>query len=213
MKKGQARTIKYLIGTGIYVAVIVLVVILGLIPKLSELTKNQDDLEKSKHELADTTDKRTTLEQLSKDQTRIDLINSVTLQYLPKDSDSSDFVVKVEALAKQLNVVVGTFSFTQVKAEAPKKTDTTDENTASKSSASNTKSTTDSSTTTKKAAPQTSSEFTMVISAEYSQILQLLEKMESFPRVNVVDTINVSGYNKEKNVMTLKIVGRIFYGN
>lgn len=213
MKRGNAHTIKYLIGAGIYVAVIILVVIFGLIPKLSELTKNQGDLEKSKHELADTTNKRTTLEQLSKDQTRIDLINNTTLQYLPKDSDSSDFVVKVEALAKQQNIIIGTFSFTQAPTTTPKTT-ATDENSASaKSTSSSTSNTANTTSTTKKAAPQTSSEFTMVISAEYSQILQLLEKMESFPRVNVVDTINVSGYNKEKNVMTLKIVGRIFYGN
>jgi Tfp pilus assembly protein PilO len=211
MKKNNRRIIKYLVGGGIYIAAIVLIIIFGLIPKLSELTRNQNDLEKAKHELANTTDKRTTLEQLSKDKARIDLINSVTLEYLPQNPNSSDFVVKVEALAKQLNVIIGTFSFTEVKAETPKKTESEESTSSSK------KSTDDSSSTTTKAtqktAPQNSSEFTMIISAEYGQILQFLEKMETFPRVNVVDSANVSGYTKEKSTMTLKVVGRIFYGN
>lgn len=211
MKKNGTRTIKYLVGVGIYVAIIVLVIIFGLVPKLSQLSKNQNDLEKAKKELADTSDKRATLEQLSKDKARIDLINNTTLEYLPKDSDSSDFVVKVEALAKQLDVIVGNFSFAEVKTETVKKT-TTDENTtgSKNSTTDNTETTTK---TTQKAAPQTSTEFTMLITADYGKILQFLEKMETFPRVNVVDSVTISGYTKEKNTMTLKIVGRIFYGN
>jgi len=210
MKKGNSSIIKYLVGIGIYISIIVLIVIFGLIPKLSQLTKNQSDLEKAKKELANTTDERTVLEQLSKDKARIDLINSTTLEYLPKNSNSSDFVVKVEALAKQLNVIIGSFSFSEAKTETVKKTETED-TTSSKTSTSTSSDTT--AKTTQKAAPQTSSEFTMVISADYGQIQQFIEKMETFPRVNVVDSLTLSGYTKEKNGLTLKVVGRIFYGN
>ena len=214
MKKNNTRTIKYLVGIGIYIAVIVLIVIIGLVPKLGQLTKDQNDLNKAKQELVDTTDKRATLEQLSKDKTRIDLVNQTTLEYLPQNPNTSDFVVKVEAMASKLNVIIGTFSFTQVK-ETTKKT-TTDETTSStkSSSSSDSQEATDSaSKTSQKAAPQNSAEFTMVINADYSQIQQFLINLENFPRVNAVDTISVSGYNKEKNTQTLKITGRIFYGN
>lgn len=213
MKKNNSHTIKYLVIIGTYVAVIVLLVILALIPKLSQLTKNQSDLAEAKHDLANTTDKRTTLEQLSKDKTRIDQINATTLEYLPQSSDSSDFVVKVEALAKQLDVIIGSFSFAEVKTDTVKKAATTDENTTSTKNSATADTTTDTTKTTQKAAPQTSTEFTMIISADYGKIQQFLEKLETFPRVNVVDSITVSGYTKEKNTMTLKVVGRIFYGN
>lgn len=214
MKKNNTRTIKYLVGIGIYIAVIVLIVIFGLVPKLSQLTKDQNDLTKAKQELVDTTDKRATLEQLSKDKSRIDLVNETTLEYLPQNPDTSDFVVKVEAMASQLNVIIGTFSFTQVK-ETTKKT-ATDETTSSSKSSSTTDSqeTADStSKTSQKATPQNSAEFTMVVNADYGQIQQFLINLENFPRVNTIDTMNVSGYNKEKNTQTLKITGRIFYGN
>jgi len=211
MKNANTKIIKYLIGVGIYIAIIVLAVVFALIPKLSRLTKNQNDLSKIKQELADTTDKRAALEQLAKDKTRIDLVNSVTLEYLPQNPNTSDFVVKTETLAKQLNIVISTFSFTEVKAETVKKTDTEESSTDSKKSSSDNASA--ETKTKQKTAPQNSSEFTIIISAEYGQIIQFLEKMETFPRVNVVDSITVSGYSREKSSMNLKVVGRIFYGN
>lgn len=209
MKKGNNHTIKYLIAAGIYIAAIVLIVIFGLIPKLSQLTKNQSDLEKAKKELVDTTDKRATLETLSKDKPRIDEINNITLGYLPKTANPSDFVVKVEALAKQMNIIISNFSFTEVKTTTAAKTTNEEDSTGKKSS---TESTSTATKTTQKAA-QNSSEFTMIINADYNQVQQFIEKMEAFPRVNVVDTISISGYTKEKNSMALKVVGRIFYGN
>lgn len=209
MKKGNNHTTKYLIAAGIYIAAIVLIVIFGLIPKLSQLTKNQSDLEKAKKELVDTTDKRATLEALSKDKPRIDEINNITLEYLPKTANPSDFVVKVEALAKQMNVIISNFSFTEVKTTTPAKATNEEESTSKKT---NTENTSTATKTTPKAS-QNSSEFTMLINADYNQIQQFIEKMEAFPRVNVIDTISISGYSKEKNSMTLKVVGRIFYGN
>ena len=208
--KNNSKTLRNLIMIGVYIAVIVSAVILGVTPKLTQLSTNQKDLQKAKQDLADTQDKRSSLEALNKDKTRIDTINAVTLSYIPENSNNSDFVVKTEALAKELSIIISSFSFTEVKVETAKKTDTSEE---TASTTKKTETATTDSKTTKKVAPQNSSEFTIIFTGEYGQIQMFLEKMESFPRLNIVDSINISGYNKEKNAMTLKIVGRIFYGN
>lgn len=214
MKKSSNRTIKYLVSIGICIAIIILVIVFGLTPKVNQLSKDQKDLSKAKQDLVDTTDKRTTLEQLSKDKPKIDAVNQTTLEYLPTSPDTSDFVVKVEAMAKELNVIVGTFSFTQAQETTKQTTTTEDTSSSTKNSSSTSSQESDTSNkTSQKAAPKDSAEFSIVVSADYGQVQQFLINLENFPRVNVVDTINISGYNQEKNTLTLKITGRIFYGN
>lgn len=210
MKKNKKSITRYLIYTGLYLAVLILAIIFGIMPEYNNLSKNQKDLNQAKSDLDIATKKRTSLEELSKDKTKIDQIKQTVLQYLPDSKNNSDFVVKVEALSKELSITIDTFSFTEVKATTPAKTDTS-ESDSSKSTSSSSKSTT-STQTTKKEEPKNYSEFSISLAADYGAIMQFIEKLESFPRINSIDSITVSGYDKSTGNLGLRITGRIFYG-
>lgn len=211
MKKGQKIITKYLIYTGLYLAILILVIVFGIMPQYNNLSKNQKDLDQAKSELDIAAKKRTSLGELSKDTTNIDQIKQTVLQYLPDSKNNSDFVVKVEALTRELSITIDTFSYTEIKTDAAPKTDTSEDTSNGQKDASDTsKSTTDAAT--KKEEPKNYSEFSISLSADYGAIMQFIEKLESFPRINSIDAITVSGYNKSTGKLGLRLTGRIFYG-
>lgn len=214
MNKGPKSITKYLIYIGIFLAILVLIIIFGILPQYHNFVNNQKTLAQTKAELNSTAKKRVALEELSKDQTKIDLIKQTTSEYLPQNPENSDFVVKVEALAKELSITIKTFAFIEEKTKTPAKTDTSEsENgtkTAKESSATNSADT--GKTTKPKAEPKNYSEFSIDFSAEYGATTQFLEKMESFPRVNSITSINISSYDPNTSTSGLRITGRIFYG-
>lgn len=212
MKKHQKSITKYLIYTGLYLSILVLVIIFGIMPQYGSLNANQEELAKARSDLNIATKKRASLEDLSKDQPKIDQIKQIVFEYLPDTKNNSDFVVKVEALAKDLSVTIDTFSFTEVKVKTPAKTDTSENTDNGKNDQSNTSNSTSSAQTTNKEEPKNYSEFSISLSADYGAIIQFIEKLESFPRINNIDSIIVSGYDKASGKLNLRLTGRIFYG-
>jgi Tfp pilus assembly protein PilO len=211
MKKGQKSITKYLIYTGLYLAVLILIIIFGIMPQYNSLNKNQKDLNQAKSDLNAAAKKRVSLEELSKDQAKIDQTKQTVFEYLPDSKNNSDFVVKVEALANQLSITIDSFSFTEVKTQTPAKTDSSDSQSTSKSSSTSNDSTAKTQTT-KKEEPKNYSEFSISFSSEYGAMMQFIEKLETFPRFNSIDSITISGYDKKSGGLGLKITGRIFYG-
>jgi len=213
MKKNQKYLTRYLIYSGFYLAVLILIIVLGILPQYNNLAKNQKDLSGVKSELNVATKKRSGLEKLSKDKTKIDQIKLTALEYLPETKNNSDFVVKVEALAKELSVTVKAFSFTEVKAQTKVLSDTSDTVTDSKTSAKSSSSDSQgSSSTVKKEVPKNESEFSISLSSDYGTVIKFIEKLESFPRINSVDSITITGYDRTSGNLNLRITGRIFYG-
>lgn len=212
MKKRKKSITKYLIYTGLYLAVLILIIIFGIMPQYNNLSKNQKDLSQAKSDLNAATKKRASLEELSKNKSQIDQIKQTVFGYLPDAKNNSDFVVKVEALAKELSITIDTFSFTEVKTQTPAKTDSSDNNTSSQKNTSSAPNSTTSAQTAKKEEPKNYSEFSISLSADYGAIMQFIEKLESFPRINSIDSITVSGYDKSKGTIGLRLTGRIFYG-
>jgi Tfp pilus assembly protein PilO len=212
MKKNRKSITKYLIYTGLYLAVLILMIVFGIMPQYNNLSKNQKDLNLAKSDLNTATKKRASLEDLSKDKSKIDQIKQTVFEYLPDSKNNSDFVVKVEALSKELSITIDTFSFTEVKTTTPAKTDSSDNNTSSQKNTSSTSNSTTSTQTTKKEEPKNYSEFSISLSADYGAIMQFIEKLESFPRINSIDSITVSGYDKSTGKLGLRLTGRIYYG-
>lgn len=193
MKTKTKPLTKHLIICAIYLIIIAIVIFVGVLPQYRNLTKKQEELGEIKTELNAISKKRTNLTKIAKEKGKIEQTKQTIYEYLPPNKDNSDFVVKVEALAKELSINISAFSFT-----ATKEKTNTDKSAESKS--------------TKKETVNNSSEFSINFTTNFGSIIQFTEKLESFPRLNIVDTLAISGYDKTNDTLNFRLTGRIFYG-
>jgi hypothetical protein len=95
---------KSIIFLALYVVLTAVIIVLGIIPGISELSADRKELADGSATLSGYQDKIADLSKFNKNKAEIDTVDKVISGLLPKDKDSSDFVVKMETLGNELSI-------------------------------------------------------------------------------------------------------------
>lgn len=176
----------------IYLILITAIVILGIIPYFNKLSQNQNEYLKTKNELDSTLEKYMHLVELSKKEREILDIKADVFELLPDDPQTADFVVKLESLAKELNIpdYISSVSTSQeiYSGTATQKTKTADKKQKNKVA------------------------YSIGFNSNYLTIKSFIEKISDFPRFTTISSANISGYNPDTDTMNFKLNGTLYYG-
>jgi Tfp pilus assembly protein PilO len=195
----KGTSAKIIVAVVVFLAILAALLVFGILPMTSKLKANQTDLANNAGDLEAAQIKYENLLGLKKNQAEMDKVQSVVMGYLPDDKNSSDFVVKIEAMAKELSLIVPSLSVTEpAPAKAKKSSD--DEDSAA------------SSTTKKQAVPQNIVDFTLTFSADYNTAQSFISRLMTFPRLCSLDSIAFTNYSPDSNTLSVRIVGKIYYG-
>ncbi len=177
------------------VAIVYLVIILGLLmfgilPYINKLSANQSEYSQTKEDLNLTLKKYTQLIELSKKEQEIVSIKEDIFELIPETQNSADFVVKLEALAKELSIpdYISSISTSQA-ASTTKKT-----------------------SAQKKKDVKKEVGYSIGFASNYTTVKSFLDKLYNFPRYTTIKNINISGYNSEIDTLNFKVNGVIYYG-
>lgn len=208
MKLKISKSIIFLI---LYVVLIAVIIILGIIPSISELSADRKELADGSATLSGYQDKIAGLSKFNKNKSEIDTVEKIVNGLLPQDKSSSDFVVKMETLGNELSIQIPTFTVTEPVAQTQIKPAQEEDTTA----------TTDKKTSTTPATTQTTGDaapkktditFTMSFKTSYLNFRTFLERTESFPRFMTIGSVTMSGYNLLDDTLEYSVKGNIYYG-
>jgi Tfp pilus assembly protein PilO len=194
----KSEHFKILITSSLLLIITGVVIFFGVYPEMSTFSDNQASLSETRAKLIEADFRLNELNVLSKDQNSIDETKRFVNDLLPDDKNTSDFVVKSEALTDNLSVIIETFTTT---ASVP----TTKKVNPDSEVATTTKE-------TPKKEGGASVDFSITMNESYSTISDVIKKLESFPRMNVLDALYFSNYSTESNTIDFKAQGRVFYG-
>jgi len=196
----KSASIKIIITSAVFLLIIASLLIFGILPATGKLKSNQTDLAGIASDLEAAQTKYENLIGLKKSESETANIQDIVMEYLPDDKESSDFVVKVEAMAKELSLIVPTLSLTEPAPVKEKKT-TGDEDSDSKTT-----------TTKKQAAPQNVVDFTLTFSASYNTAQSFITRLATFPRFASLESVAFTNYSADSDTLSVRIVGKIYYG-
>ena len=180
---------KNYVVTVIYILIIVALIVFGIFPYINTLSANQSKYNETRDSLNATLKKYTQLSELAKNEQEIVSTKKDVYELIPDNEETADFVVKLEALAKELTIpeYINSISTSQIM------------------------STSSSSKTPKKDAKKEVS-YSIGFTSNYTTIQSFLEKLYNFPRFTTIKNINISGYNSEEDTLSFKLNGVIYYG-
>lgn len=193
----KSTNIKILITSSIFLIIIGAAIFFGVYPEMNRFSNNQAMLSETKAKLIEADYKLNQLNDLSKNQASIDETKKFVDDILPDDKNTSDFVVKAEALTDGLSVIIESFTTSASTVTAKKPVAASDEEAAPAQ-------------TQKK--QENSVEFNISMNEGFSTVYDVIMKLESFPRFNVLDSLYFSNFTTESNKLDFRAKGRIFYG-
>lgn len=183
---------KTIITSVIYIAIFCLIFFFGLKPAISKSQTIKEKIVSNNTKIEANTSKIAAINNITKKQKDFDKMEETINNYLPDNLNSSQFIVEIEGLAKELNFNVDSLSMseptTAEKAAAAKTVKTTDKNASSSKSQKNS--------------------FTLSGKTEYSSMVEFLSRMEKLSRLNTIDAIDIT---PEENTLNFKINGYIYY--
>ncbi len=182
---------KNYILTLVYLVIIIALVVFGILPHVNELSANQSEYSETKNTLDATLKKYTQLAELAKSEQEILSVKEDVDELVPDDQNTSDFVVKLEALAKDLAI--------------PDYISSISTNQASSTSATT-------SAAKKKEDSKKEISYSISFSSNYTTIESFLDKLYNFPRFSTIKNINITGYNSELDTLNFKTNGTLYYG-
>jgi len=174
----------------VYLLAIVALIVFGILPFIDKLSTNQANYSDTRKTLDSTLKKYTQLTELSKNEQEILSIKEDVYELIPNDSETANFVVKLEAVATDLSIpdYISSISTSQ--------TATSNAKTAAQKQ--------------KDAKKEVS--YSIGFTSNYTTIKSFLDKLYDFPRFTTIKNINISGYNSEQDTLSFKINGVIYYG-
>lgn len=175
-----------------------------IVPLLDNLKENQTEINKMSYELQAATDKLNQLQALDRNKDNIKVTKDLIEAYWPNEAGSSDFIVDLEETTSEIPIIVDSLTVAETKTATTKSTKTTD---SSKDTSSKKDTNTSKTTTTS----DKSLDVTATFKSNYDNILLFFQKMESFSRFNTIESVSLSGFDKDSN-LNLKIQGKIYYG-
>ena len=189
MKSTQTKII---VTSLVFVFIIAAIIFFGIYPEIPKYSNNKSELSETKAMIEEADFKLSELNKLEKNSAEVTTAKEFVTGLLPENISTSDFVVKVEAMSVGVPVIVSTLSTgsSTPAASANKAAVPTQDNKGSDNSV----------------------DFSLTATIGYNTILEVIEKLESFPRFNILDSINLSGRDKETQTLDLQAKGRIFYG-
>jgi len=175
----------------VYLLIIIVLFIFGILPYFNKLSANQSEYSQTKDALDLTLKKYTQLTELAKNEQEIKSTKEEVYKLLPDSEDTSDFVVKLEALAKDLSIpdYISSISTSQTTATTTKV-----------------------SSQQKKQKDKKEISYSIGFSSNYSTIESFLDKLYDFPRFNTIKDINISGYNSDQDTLNFRTNGTLYYG-
>lgn len=183
---------KIVIVSIIFVLIIGALIFFGVYPEMSKYSTNKSELSETRARIEEAEFKLSELNKLKNNSAEIKEVNDFVVGLLPENKSTSDFVVKSEAMTDGISVIIDSL--------------TTGSGTSFKKSA------TAASNTTEEKSVENSIEFTITSTNGYNTILDIIKRLESFPRFNIIDTIYISGRSRDTGYLNLRLIGRIFYG-
>lgn len=184
------------------IIVVVGIFYLLITPKLSNMVKNQLEVEKLGYDLKKADDKLSALKEFEKNKEGLDQTKGEVFGLLPDEASASGFILNIESISRQLGVVVDSLSVNEIKAtKAPAKTD---DNTTAKAA--------EPAAAAPKAAAEKALSFSANLTADYGKSQSFLKALEMLPRFNTVETLSLTNYSIETGTMNLRTEGKIYYG-
>jgi len=183
------QTKNYIVAV-VYLLIIVGLIIFGVLPYINKLSANQSEYNQTRNKLDLTLKKYTQLVDLSKNEQEILSVKEDVFELIPDTENTADFVVKLEALAKDLFIpdYISTISTSQTVSTAKK------------------------TTAQKKKDPKKEVGYSIGFVSNYTTIESFLDRLYNFPRYTTIKNINISGYNAEVDTLNFKVNGVIYYG-
>lgn len=182
---------KTIITSVIYIAIFCLIFFFGLKPAISESKTIKDKITSNNTKISANSSKIEAINNITKKQKDFDKMEETVNNYLPDNLNSSQFIVEIEGLAKDLNFNVDSLSMseptTAEKAAAAKTTKNTDKTAIGKSQKNG---------------------FTLSGKTEYASMVDFLSRMEKLSRLNTIDALDVT---PDENSLNFKITGNIYY--
>ena len=187
MKSTQTKII---ITSSVFTIIVGALIFFGVYPEMTKYSDNKSKLSETKAKVEEAEFKLSELNKLNNKSAEIEETKEFVTGLLPDDKSNSDFVVKAEAMSDGISVIINTL------------TTGTSTTSANKSPASS----------SEKKSVDNSVEFSIATISSYPTILDIIGKLESFPRFNIIDSLYISGRDKDLNIFNFRANGRIFYG-
>lgn len=190
MNKSTRKTLIIILT---YVLIFALFIYFILIPSYRGYLKNKQKNLETKQIIEANEIKINSLKKVESNEKQFsDLFTNVNKLW-PDILDVSSFIVETEGLAKEMQIVIDSFSINEQKPVAAKPAPKGEE---------------EATTTTKSKAPM-GTKFTVVFRSDYNTLIDFLTRMETFSRLNSLNTISVSS---AENGLNISISGNIYYG-
>lgn len=188
---------KTLINLAVFALLFFGVIFFVLMPTYQRYTQDKSTDAKKKNIVEENNTKINSLQKIAKNSDEFEKIYQNVSNLWPDNLNVSEFMVQIEGLAKDTGLVIDSFSIEEQKTITPtkaKSSDTDDNATATKST---------------KTTANTGTKFTMTSKSEYSNVMDLILRMETLARLNAVSSINISAAGPS---LSINIVGHIYYG-
>jgi len=188
---------KTLINLAVFALLFFGVIFFVLMPTYQRYTQDKSTDAKKKNIVEENNTKINSLQKIAKNSDEFEKIYQNVSNLWPDNPNVSEFMVQIEGLAKDTGLVIDSFSIEEQKTITPtkaKSSDTDDNATATKST---------------KTTANTGTKFTMTSKSEYSNVMDLILRMETLARLNAVSSINISAAGPS---LSINIVGHIYYG-
>ena len=163
-------------------------------PALSRLKQNKATFDQKQQVLRNNYDKIESLQKIEKNPKEFDTLSTAVNELWPDNQDISKFIVQIESVAKDSNLVIDNFSVVESTVKKQKATDD-----SGNASSSNTKTKTD-----------TGTKFSLAVKSPYSNIIDLIGKMETMARLNAISSIDMNYI--DESTINLKLTGGVYYG-
>lgn len=185
---------KSIIFTCFYIVLFGGLIFFGFIPALNNLKQSKLKYDQKQQVLRDNYDKIASLQKIEKNPKEFESLSGAVNELWPDTQDISKFIVQIESVAKNSDLVIDNFSVEE-NAAAKAKPAADSENGSSSSS---------------KTKDSTGTKFSLAVKSGYPNMIDLIGKMETMARLNSISSVDMSLI--DASTINLKLTGNVYYG-
>lgn len=187
----------------IFLLIYVCLFYIALKPKLNSIKDQYKTLITNQNQLASFIAQKENLAKLQKDEERIDKALNLAQNIIPKQKQTSDFLIQIEAAARQTGLDLKSVNIQETTTSKPKKEEEEETTTKSKSTE------TTKEEKTQKKSPYQAVGFSITTEGDFKHFLDFLTLTESLARYTALTNISIT--SSQNNNLQIKIDGEVYY--